>query len=44
MIASPGYLESNAMPRTCDDLASHTLLELESPVAPPDEWLVASGK
>jgi DNA-binding transcriptional LysR family regulator len=42
MVASAGYLERNAIPRTRDDLASHTLLELESPVAPPDEWLLES--
>ncbi|MEM5343084.1 LysR family transcriptional regulator [Paraburkholderia azotifigens] len=38
MVASPDYVKRNGMPLTRDDLAAHTLLKLETPVSPPDEW------
>jgi DNA-binding transcriptional LysR family regulator len=44
MVASPGYLKRNGVPRTRDDLASHTLIEFDSPVAPPDEWHLESDQ
>jgi DNA-binding transcriptional LysR family regulator len=42
MVASPDYLKRHGMPLTRDDLAAHTLLKLESPVALPDEWHLES--
>jgi DNA-binding transcriptional LysR family regulator len=42
MVASPGYLKRRGTPRSCDELSAHTLLLLESPVSPPDEWHIES--
>ncbi|MBN3767880.1 LysR family transcriptional regulator [Burkholderia sp. Ac-20365] len=42
MVASPDYVKQHGMPLTADDLPAHTLLKLESPVAPPDEWHLES--
>jgi DNA-binding transcriptional LysR family regulator len=42
MVASPDYVKRNGMPLTYDDLATHTLLKLETPVSPPDEWHLQS--
>jgi DNA-binding transcriptional LysR family regulator len=42
MVASPDYVKQHGMPLTRDDLAAHTLLKLESPVALPDEWHLES--
>ena len=43
MVASPAYVQQNGMPATFDDLASHTLLKLETPVSPSDEWHLESA-
>jgi len=42
MVASPDYLKRHGTPRTRDELSAHTLLMLESPVSPPDEWHIES--
>jgi DNA-binding transcriptional LysR family regulator len=42
MVASPDYLKRHGTPRTRDELCAHTLLMLESPVSPPDEWHIES--
>ena len=43
MVASPGYVKQHGMPLTPDDLAAHTLLKLETPVSPADEWHLESA-
>jgi DNA-binding transcriptional LysR family regulator len=43
MVASPGYVKRHGMPATLDDLAAHTLLKLETPVSPSDEWHLESA-
>jgi DNA-binding transcriptional LysR family regulator len=42
MVASPDYLKRHGTPRTREELSAHTLLMLESPVSPPDEWHIES--
>lgn len=43
MVASPEYVTQHGLPGTPDDLAAHTLLKLETPVAPSDEWHLESA-
>jgi DNA-binding transcriptional LysR family regulator len=43
MVASPAYVAQHGMPGTPDELAGHTLLKLETPVAAPDEWHLESA-
>jgi DNA-binding transcriptional LysR family regulator len=38
LVASADYLKTHGTPRTPADLADHSLLRLDSPVARPDEW------
>lgn len=40
LVASPGYLQQRGTPGSADDLKAHTLLRLESPLGPADEWLL----
>ncbi|WP_233886802.1 LysR family transcriptional regulator [Paraburkholderia flagellata] len=42
-VASASYLAQRGYPRKLTDLANHALLQLESPVAPPDEWHLQQG-
>ena len=43
MVASPAYVKQRGMPLTPDQLGSHTLLKLETPVAAPNEWHLESA-
>ena len=40
LVASSGYLRRHGHPQTLSDLDNHSLLQLESPVSPPDEWAI----
>lgn len=42
IVAAPDYLKRRGTPLTRDELSAHTLLKLESPVSPPDEWHLES--
>ncbi|WP_321890237.1 LysR family transcriptional regulator [Paraburkholderia bannensis] len=42
-VASAEYLARRGKPRWLTDLADHALLQLESPVSPPDEWHMQKG-
>ncbi|GAB2878372.1 LysR family transcriptional regulator [Paraburkholderia jirisanensis] len=40
LAASPAYLQERGTPQDLDDLKRHTLLRLESPLGPADEWML----
>src|ERR1700754_1450305 len=40
LVASPAYLQERGTPQDLDDLKRHTLLRLESPLGPADEWML----
>jgi DNA-binding transcriptional LysR family regulator len=40
LCAAPRYLEVHGMPRTVEDLASHSCLQLTLPMFPSDRWLL----
>jgi len=42
-VASAAYLAQRGHPGKLTDLADHALLQLESPVSPPDEWHLQRG-
>ncbi|KDR44284.1 LysR family transcriptional regulator [Caballeronia glathei] len=43
LAASPAYLKQHGIPKDPADLAAHSLLRLESPVSPSDEWHLESA-